>query len=138
MIRLNAHHKKVLETVSGSHDVEMRTKKSTMACMTNQSDDSMLEKHNINLSHGITVLSAVKYTKATERNHHFTQMRSKKTKFGKFTKNLSMMNSLISTLINRSVTPERVASESNTLANRSVKRSQEVQEANTAYQEVLK
>ena len=69
---MNAHHKKVLETVSGSHDVEMRTKKSTMACMTNQSDDSMLEKHNINLSHGTTVLSAVKYAKAMELNHHST------------------------------------------------------------------
>ena len=41
---LNAHHKKVLETISGSHDVEMRTKKSTIYCMTNKLDDAMLEK----------------------------------------------------------------------------------------------
>ena len=41
--RLNAHHKKVLKTVSGSHDVEMRTEKSTISCMTNKLDDAMLE-----------------------------------------------------------------------------------------------
>ena len=34
--RLNSNHKKVLETVSGSHDVEMRTKYSTISCMTNK------------------------------------------------------------------------------------------------------
>ena len=42
--RLNAHHKKVLETVSGYHDVEMRTKKSTISCMKNKLYDAMLEK----------------------------------------------------------------------------------------------
>ena len=83
-------------------------------------------------------MSAVKDAKATERNHHSAQMRSEKTKFGKVTANLSKMKSLVSTLINRSVTAERGASKSNTLANRSVKRSQDVQEANTAYQEELK
>ena len=53
--RLNAHHKKVLETVSGSHDVEMRTKNSTISCMTNKLDDAMIEKHNIILSHDTAV-----------------------------------------------------------------------------------
>ena len=44
LIWLNAHHKKVLETVSGSHDVDMRTKKSTIFCMRNKLDDATLEK----------------------------------------------------------------------------------------------
>ena len=33
LIRLNSHHKKVLENVSRSHDVEMRTKNSTISCI---------------------------------------------------------------------------------------------------------
>ena len=113
--RLNAHHKKVLETISISHYVEMRTKKSTLSCMTNKIYDTMLEKHNIILSHDTAVLYAVKDAKATERNHHSAQMRSEKTKFGKVTANLSKINSLVSTLINRSATAERDASKENTL-----------------------
>ena len=53
--RLNAHYKKVLETISGSHDVKMRTKKSTISCMINKLDDAMLETHNIILSHNTAV-----------------------------------------------------------------------------------
>ena len=56
--------------------------------MTNKLDDAMLEKHNIILSRDTAVLSAVKDTKSTERNHHSAQMRSKKTKFGKVNANL--------------------------------------------------
>ena len=136
--RFNTRHKRVLETVSGSHDVKMRTKKSTISCMTNKLDDTMLEKHNIILSHDTAVLSSVKDAKATKRNHHSAQMRSKKTKFGKVAANLSKTKSLVSTLINRSVTAERGTSKPNTLANRSVKRSQDVQESNNTYQEELK
>ena len=65
-------------------------------------------------------------------------MRSNKKKFGKVTAYLSKMKSLISTLINCSVTAERGASKEKFLENRSVKRSQNVQEANTAHQEQLK
>ena len=65
-------------------------------------------------------------------------MRSEKTKFGKVTATLCKTKSLLSTLINRSVTDERGASKSNILANRSIKRSQDVQKENTAYQEELK
>ena len=136
--RLNAHSKKVLETVSGSHDVEMCTKKSTISCMINKLDYAVLEKHNIIRSRNTAVLSAVKYEKATKRNHHSAEIRSEKTKFGKITANLSKTKYLISTLINLSVTAERGASKSNTLVNRSVKRSQDLQEENTAYQEELK
>ena len=75
------------KSVSGSNDVDMRTKNSTISCMTNKLDDAMLEKHNIILSHNTAVLSAVKDEKSTERNHHSSQMRSKKTKFGKVTEN---------------------------------------------------
>ena len=92
--RLNDHYMKVLEIVSGSHDVDMRTKKSTISCMTNKLDDAVLEKHNIFLSHDTSVLSAVKDAKATERNHHSAQMISKKNKFGKVTANLSKTKSL--------------------------------------------
>ena len=77
----NAHHKKVLENFSGSHDVEMRTKNITISCMTNKLDDVMLEIHNIILSHNTAVLSAVKDAKATKCNHHSDQMRTEKTKF---------------------------------------------------------
>ena len=70
---MNAHHKKALETVSGSHDVEMCTKKITISCMTNKLDDVMLEIHNIILSHNTAVLSAVKDAKATKSNHHYAQ-----------------------------------------------------------------
>ena len=136
--QLNDHHKKVLETVSGSHYDEMRTKKSTISCMKNKLDDAMLEKNNIIISHNTAVWSAAKDAKATERNHHSAQTRSKNKKFGKVTTNLSMTNYLVYNLINRSVTSERGSSKANTLANRSVKRSQYVQEANTAYQEELK
>ena len=118
--RLNAHHKKVLETVSGSHDVDMRTEKSTISCITNKLDDAMLENHYIILSHNTAVLSEVKDEKSTERNHHSAKMRSEKTKFGKVTANLSKINSLVSTLINRSATAERDASKANTLLNQYV------------------
>ena len=64
--RLNDHHKKVLETVSGSHDVEIHTKKSTISCMKNKLDDAMLEKHNIIIGHNNDVLSTVKDEKSTE------------------------------------------------------------------------
>ena len=138
LIQLNANHKKVLENVRGSHDVEMLTKNSTISCMTNKLDDAILEKHDIILSHDTAVLSAVKDAKATKRNHHSTKMRSKNTKFGKVTANLSKMKSLVYTLINHYVTSEQVAYKANTPTNWSVKRSQDVQEANTAYQEELK
>ena len=94
----------------------------------------MLEKYNTILSHDTAVLSAVKDAKATEHNRHSAQMRSKKTKFGKVTANLSKTKSLVSTLVNCSVTAEKGAPKPNTLENHSVKRSQDVQEANTAYQ----
>ena len=136
--RLNDHYMKVLEIVSGSHDVDMRTKKSTISCMTNKLDDAVLEKHNIFLSHDTSVLSAVKDAKVTKRNQQSAQVIKKKTKFGKVTANLSKTKYLISTLINRSVTAEQGAPKSNTLADRYVKRSQDVQESNTAYQEELK
>ena len=103
--------------------------------MTNKLDVAMIEKHNIILSHDTAVLSEVKDAKSTKRNNHYAQMRSKKTKFGKVTANSSKIKSLISTLINRSVTAEGGASKANTLANRSVKIPHYVQEANTAYQE---
>ena len=61
--RLNDHHKKVLETVSGSHYDEMRTKKSTISCMKNKLDDAMLEKNNIIISHNTAVWSAAKDAK---------------------------------------------------------------------------
>ena len=108
--RLNAHHKKVLKIFSGSHDVEMRTEKSTISFMTNKLDDAMLEKHNIILSHNTAVLSAVKDEKSTERNHHSAQMRIKKKQFGKVNANLSKTKSIVSTLINCSVTAELGAS----------------------------
>ena len=83
-------------------------------------------------------MSAVTDAKATKHNCHSSQIISKKKKFGKVSANLSKTNSLVSTLINRSVAAERGASKSNTLANRYVKISQDVQEANTVYQEELK
>ena len=135
---MNAHQKKLLENVSGYHDIEMRKKKSTISFMTNELDDAMLEKYNIILSHDTAALSTVKDAKSTKRNHHSAQMRNEKTKFGKVTSNLSKTNSLVYTLINRSVTAERGDSKSNTLVNRSVKRLQDLQEENTAYQEELK
>ena len=64
--RLNAYHNKVLETISGSHDDYMRTKKSTISCMKNKLDDAMLEKYNIILSHDTAFLSAVLDAKSTE------------------------------------------------------------------------
>ena len=45
--QLNYHHKKVLENVSGSHDVEMRMKKNTISCKINKLNDAIIEKHNI-------------------------------------------------------------------------------------------
>ena len=89
LIRLNVHHKKVLETVIGSHDVEMRMENSTIFSMKNELDDAMLGRHNIIMSHNTAFLSAVKDKKGTKRNHHSGQMRSEKTKFGKITINLS-------------------------------------------------
>ena len=125
--QLNAHHKKVLETVSGSHDVDMRTKKSTIFCMRNKLDDATIEKNNIILSHNTDVLYAFKDTKTTERNQHSAKIRSKKTKFGKVTAKLSKTKSLVYILINRSVTAERGASKGKTPSNWSVKISQDVQ-----------
>ena len=61
--RLNAYHKKVLETVSGFHDVDMRTKNSTISCMTNKLDDAMLEMHNIILSHNTAVFPQLRMQK---------------------------------------------------------------------------
>ena len=78
LILLNAHYIKVLENVSGSHDVEMFTKNSTISSTKNKLDDAMIEKHNSILSHDTAVLSAVKDAKDTERNHHSAQMRSEK------------------------------------------------------------
>ena len=72
----------------------MRTKKSTISCMTNKLDDAMLEKHNIILSHNTAVLSAVKDAKVTKRNQQSAQVIKKKTKFGKVTANLSKTKSL--------------------------------------------
>ena len=76
--------------------------------------------------------------KLTNAITHSDQMRIEKTNFSKVTVNLYKTNSLVSTLIDRSVTAEGGASKSKTLANRSVKRSQDVQEVNTAYQEEMK
>ena len=63
-------------------------KKSTISCMKNKLDDDILEKNNIILSHNITVLSAVKDAKSTERNHRSAQIRSEKTKLDNVAANI--------------------------------------------------
>ena len=106
--------------------------------MTNKLDDTMLEKYNIILSHNSAVFPQLRMQKPPNTITTLLKLEVRRKRFGKVTANLSKTKSLVSTLINCSVTAEQGTSKANTLANWSVKISQDVQEANTAYQEELK